>query len=167
MSNQNLKQVPEFCKVVITKAGKCMVGFDSFADAEKFADANGLEVVLIQRRFGQDIWSNMGRIFNEPSLTADDFDGFIGYYSPSDVDLVMDELNMDWLTEESMEELGEEGVACVVKKMNKLADAVRGLKEGEMVVRYEGEIDNFVVLPKHPMKWDNDVDQYQIAVSLD
>lgn len=53
-----------------------VIGFDSFADAEKFADENGCEVHLFKVRDGHQLWSNCGRKY-EP-LKASEYISDLG-----------------------------------------------------------------------------------------
>lgn len=52
--------LPSHCKVVNTNAGKAIVNFASFAEAEEIAKKNGLSIHSYTKRDGERIWTDCG-----------------------------------------------------------------------------------------------------------
>lgn len=162
--SQNLTAIPttESRDGYPTNEQRAIVGFGTFAEAEAFARANSLRVMLLHRCDGWDFYDVMGELYERPTLDESDYGG-IAAYTKRDLQAHEEDFIgqiRDIIDDtESLEE-----IVHVTAAYKKLLDAIRNLGDGEAVIQYEGDIDNFEVKPICPMEWDYDTHHYQVAV---
>lgn len=151
----NRIEVPADCRAVYVKGGeKAVVGFERFEDAEAYAEANGLDVVLLHSRAGWDVWEDQGRIFEAPELTAEDYGGHTIYRKEDAEDLKAGMADfVDGFEGKELED--------VTDYYQRLVAAVEGLKDDEIVVEGEGGFD---VEQVTSMAWENDSHYYRVGV---
>ncbi len=137
-------------------------GFETYDDAENFANQIDSEVVEIKKRDGQH-WKNMGfagKAFDlTPAMFGDDYDIF-----PSDSN-IFKEMIYPFLENAADYEEAQN----IMEKYNDLVEAVENLEDGGIVLACNNGEGIYVPeqsFPKEVMEYYFDVYSYAIAVAI-
>lgn len=136
------------------------IGFDTYEDAEAFAEEIGSDVCLFQTRDGHTFWRNNGRKYE--ALTADDYLNDLGdnfhAWTPdmldSDADVVRDLVADDEL----------EKAAKKIADLQKLRDEYDEAEADEIIICGEGRYMETVKATM--MKYYEDVHTYAVGVLI-
>ena len=136
-----------------------IIGFDNFAEAEKFAKAHHLDIIHVERAHGSDLWTRRGEAYKEIERDGSEFGDDWMAYSPLSfdaqeffADVVKDIIN-------DMETL-DDAIECL-NNFKKLIDAIESADDDELVL---SDGSNIETIQKHCMQYSYDSHEYAIAV---
>lgn len=140
------------------KSDHCLLGFDTLADAETFADSIGSEVCLFTKRDGHHFWHNAGNMVR--ALTPDDYVKDLGEnYNICDENLVCESIK-DVI--DSFE--GKELIAYLRAQVE-LLEEIEKAGKGQTVICSNG-FNYYDTVPDEMMSYHEDVTTYSIGVII-
>ena len=135
-----------------------LVGFDTFEDAEKFAQEHGLDTWLFHKRDGWQLWNRVHSV-NEPmSISCEDYGDDYNLYTASSLENYFEDEVKPCL--ENFDNI--EGLREFLDKQETIMDELENLDEDEAVVTLWGEYRETIQL--HPMEWIHDTHYYIVGV---
>lgn len=147
---------PSYCKVVDTTAGKAIVGFASFAEAEEIAKKYGLTMHSYTKRDGERVWTDCGWE-NAPFDMRKAFIEVdrLSLYEKSDAESLREDASSFDEDEEALAE-----------RLNDIADILDKMSEDEILVVFNDVPElNYEVWDRYKVGYhDYDVHQYEIGL---
>lgn len=147
---------PSYCKVVDTTAGKAIVGFASFAEAEEIAKKNDLAMLSYTKRDGERVWTDCGW----EDAPFDMRKAFIevdrlSVYEKSEANGLRDDAAT----------FGE-GEEALAERLNDIADVLDKMREDEILVVFNDVPElTYDVWDRYKVGYhDYDVYQYEIGL---
>ncbi len=142
------------------KGRQAVIGFESYNEAQDYAEAFGMEVHIFSRRDGQQGWTDKGLTFEDLDLTQWDWgcDSFFPYYSGKQyIDNTPLPHEGDDLDDDEIEENN-----AFAEERQDIADEIdKYIHKGEFAVVCCGNVD---IYPEHSMHHhDDDVHDYVIG----
>lgn len=134
--------------------------FESWEEAEQYANDNNGEVVLLHRKDGWDLWECKGKLYEPVTRSAEDEgDDYMLYSNPTSAkETLMDNLKEDLPYCDSIDDM-----LTTISKYQEIIDELDCIDEGEAVLTLDGRFHSVIEL--HPMHWhDTDNNEYIIAV---
>lgn len=147
---------PSYCKVVDTTAGKAIVGFASFAEAEEIAKKYGLTMHSYTKRDGERVWTDCGW----ENAPFDMRKAFIEVDRLS----VYEKSDAEGLREDAAT-FGEDEEA-LAERLNDIADVLDKMNEDEILVVFNDIPElTYEVWDRYKVGYrDYDVHQYEIGL---
>lgn len=145
-----------------------IIGFENFDDAEKFAKENKLELIRVQRKFGQDLWNRMGTAYKELERDGSEFGDDFTVYDPKDYySDETDTFDAKIFYQERVKDLIElmddfDEARKLLDDFEEVSNALRNADDDELVV-CEGTCRNMEVIKKYCMQYSFDSTEYAIA----
>lgn len=137
---------------------KAIVGFNTFKDAEEFADKYEMSLCTFTQKEGWNLWYRGNKPYEPLKITASDYGG-----------------DYNELTRESLEYFFEEHVSpilenCtsiqdvkdVIEMMEELKEELETADDNQLVITYRGEY--YETIQKESMEWSHDGRTYIIGV---
>lgn len=135
-----------------------IIGFETLEEAEAMANEHeGLEVIHMTQRYGQQLWERGSRAFEPYTIDAITYGDDYSSYT-SEEDYFEGEIKPRLECAESFDE-----AAKILKMAEKVIDKLRVIDEDEeQVITCLGHLHE--VMPKKTMSFDNDSKSYAIGV---
>lgn len=136
------------------------IGFDTYEDAEKFAEENGGEVYIFETRAGHTFWRAKGNKYE--ALTAQDYINDCN----DNVNVVCIESETEHFWEavkETQENEDFESLLKIIDKQKEAIDFFENLPEDETPI-YDGNCDSYESVPNTMMHYSEDVYTYAVGV---
>ena len=140
--------------------GNALIDFDTFEEAQKFADANDTEVCLFHQRDGWHSWENQGTIYR-PLTDSDLFDNMGENYYPYTKE---DEANYRERIAEMSEDESLEDIKQAIENLIELKEEAEKAGEDMIVIVYENRY--YETIDRVMMSCNHDTHQYAIGVPL-
>ena len=139
-----------------------LIGFNSFDQAVALATIYNMTVVILHKRDGHQFWyNNREEILVPPQLEPEDVGYYLEYDSHTTEEDLLDELKAQINGLNSIED-----IINLAKSKLYILNEIERLDDGQVVFANstDGNIEAFVTLPKHPMRWAYDTHNYAIAI---
>lgn len=139
-----------------------LIGFQTFADAEKIAEENEARLIVVRKRDGWSLWSRGDAVSEPLTVTEDDFGDncrFIGYDEYTNEDDFFE----DWVKPELEEATSIEGARVVLQDAEDLWEAIQDCEEDQAIRTEWGQYIETVDL--HPTHIYNDT--WHTAIALE
>ena len=142
------------------------IGFDNFDEAEKFAKENKLELIRVQRKFGQNLWNRMGSAYKELERDGSEFGDDYTVYDPTYY-YSEQEFSEDKFYEKTVRDIiGEMETFDQARDMldgfEQVSNALSVCADDEFVV-CSGSYDGNEIIKKHCMNYSYDSMDYAIV----
>lgn len=135
-----------------------LVGFDTFEDAEKFAQEHGLDTWLFHKRDGWQLWNRVSSVYEPMSINYEDYGDNYNLYTAVELENYFENEVKPCL--ENFDNI--EGLREFLDKQETIMDELENLNEDEAVVTYCGAY--YETIQLHPMEWGHDTHNYIIGV---
>lgn len=136
-----------------------IIGFKDFAEAEQFAKLHHLDIIIVYRADGSNLWTRRGTAYKELERDGSEFGDDWMAYSPLSFDtqeFFADNIK-DVVTD--METL-DDAIECL-NKYKELIDAIESAADDEIVL---SDGSNIETIKTHCMRYSYDSRTYAIAV---
>lgn len=142
------------------KLKKAVMGFETFSDAEKFADSvEGGIIVSLVKKDGHQFWTSRGRAWASYQLTAEDYGDLYSceddpeYFWHNALDLIKE---IEWETPDDL--------IAHLDKVKKTYDEIEALGDNEQMLFHDNNKFVGEVIPKKTMQWSHDTWTHVIGV---
>ncbi|MCR5065120.1 MAG: hypothetical protein K6A67_05050 [Bacteroidales bacterium] len=137
---------PENCSFAIT-------GFEDYEQAEKFAKENGLQLIWLKKRDGQQLWTREGDYRGDPITVCSERFGDNAEVFDSVEEL--DDDRRETLKAFIDDEVPVETISKFVATWKEAHDELEGAGDGSVAVLIDGQLEG--IYPKHPTEfsWDS------------
>lgn len=135
-----------------------LVGFDTFEDAENFAQEHGLDTWLLHKRDGWQLWNRVYSVYEPMSISCEDYGDDYNLYTASSLECYFEEEVKPRLENfDNIEDLRE-----FLKEQEEIMSELEYLDDDEAVITLFGKYHETINL--HPMEWVHDTHYYIIGV---
>lgn len=144
------------------------IGFKNFAEAEKFAQENKLELIKVQRKFGHDLWNRMGTAYKALERDGSEFGDDFTVYDPKDYySDVKEAFDAKIFYKDHVKDLIElmddfEEARKLLDDFEAVSNALSNADDNELVV-CEGSCRNMEIIKKYCMQYSYDSTEYAIV----
>lgn len=136
-----------------------VIGFEDFEEAQSIANEYGLELAILRKRDGWQLWERTGTAYGALDLT-DFFTDDHNFFTKRDAENYYNEYVRPYLMDfENIEELAE-----FVKKQSEIMEELIYSDDDEMVVTYCGKY--YDTLPREAMQYNDTLDGCTYAIGL-
>ena len=137
---------------------KAVIGFETFEDAEKFAEENGGEIIELRRKAGQELWSRYGRMFE-----AYDMKKVYADEPCYEMYFCGDEERFTDMVKEQISEMNDFAlIKDYVEEKEEIWDEFCTLGENEFILVKDGKLEG--VIEEERMDYEYDSTYYRIGV---
>lgn len=135
-----------------------LIGFDTFDEAEALAKEHGLDIMLLHKRDGWQLWHRKGNAYEPMTITSADYgDDY------SDLEYMGEE---DFYDEEvapmldAFSTLAE--LKAFIEDQEEIWEEMSVMDRDELMILHDGKF--YEMIEKNPMSWSFDTHNYEIGL---
>jgi len=136
-----------------------IIGFDDFEQAEALAKQTGLELRVISKRDGWDLWYRGFNTSKPLTITEEDFGDGFSFITDGDEKAFYENEVKPFLDDfDNLDDL-----MAFLEKKQEIADKINGIGDGYVVVMQNGEY--YDTINTRPMSFNYDGEYWEIALA--
>lgn len=135
-----------------------LIGFDTFEEAEALAKEHGLDIMLLHRRDGWQLWHRKANAYEPMTITSADYgDDYSDLQCMSAEDFYAEEVAPMLDAFSTLAEL-----KAFVESKEEIRDEMLTMGEDEIMILHDGKF--YEKIEKNPMSWSFDTHNYEIGL---
>lgn len=137
-----------------------LVGFDTFEQAEALAKEHGLDIMLLHKRDGWQLWHRKANAYEPMTITSADYgDDYSDLQCMSEEDFYDEEVAPMLDAFSTLAEL-----KAFIESKEEIWDEMSTMDETELMILHDGKY--YEKIEKNPMSWSFDTHNYEIGLVM-